>query len=64
MKKTIRVIESNSLPYFGEDGIVNIFDRKTGKRVFVKRENFEDVTTDGGRMIGSFKFEITEEEKP
>lgn len=60
-KKEKRMIESNSLPYFGDDGIVNIFDRKTGKRVFVRQGNFKDITTDGGRMHGLFKFEITEE---
>jgi hypothetical protein len=60
-KKVKRIIESNSLPYFGEDGIVNIFDKATGKRVFVKQENLKDRTTDGGRMCGLFKFEITEE---
>jgi len=62
-EKEMRVIESNSLPYFGDDGLVNIFDRKTGKQVFVKKENFKDVTTGGGRMIGLFKFEVREEVK-
>ena len=60
-KKEKRIVESNSLPYFGGDGLVNIFDRMTGKQVFAKKKNFKDITTDGGRMNGLFTFEITEE---
>ena len=59
-EKETRIIESNSLPYFGDDGLANILDRKTRKRVFVKKENLKDITTDGGRMIGLYKFEIKE----
>jgi len=60
-KKGKRIIESKCLPYFQDDGLVNIFNRETGQRVFVKKKNFKDITTDGGRMHGLFKFEITEE---
>lgn len=60
-KKEKRMIESNSLPYFEDDGTVNIFDRNTREVLTVKKENFKDITTDGGRMNGLFKFELTEE---
>jgi len=60
-KKGKRIIESNSLPFFGKINAVNFFDRKTGELVLVDKKNFKDITTDGGRMNGLFKFEITEE---
>lgn len=61
-KKEPRIVHSNSLPYFGDDGIVNIFDKATGKRVFAKKENFKDVTTEGGRAIQFYTYEIKKEE--
>jgi len=55
------LIESNSLPYYREDGTVSVFDRHTGRKIIVKECDFEDVSTEGGGLVGLYKFKVKKE---
>ena len=53
----MKVINSHCLPFFWED-TVSIFDTVTGKEIIIQKDKFKDVTTDGGRFVKFYTFEI------
>ena len=58
MKKgKTKIINSHCLPFFW-DKTVSIFNAVTGKEIVVPKDKFKDVTTDGGRFVQFYTFEI------
>ena len=58
MKKgKTKIINSHCLPFIW-DKTVSIFNAVTGKEIVVQKDKFKDVTTDGGRFVQFYTFEI------
>ncbi len=53
----MKIIHSHCLPFFWEK-TVSIFDADTGKEIVVYKDKFKDVTTDGGRFVQFYTFEV------
>jgi len=53
----MKIINSHCLPFFW-DKTVSIFDAITGKEIVIQKDKFKDVTTDGGRFVQFYTFEI------
>ena len=54
----MKIINSYCLPYFWEDGTVSVWEAKTGKAIDIPKDKFKDTTTDGGRFVQFYTFEI------
>ena len=54
-----RIIKSKCLPFFKDDGTVSIWT-ENGQEEIIPLARFKDITTDGGRAIQFYQFEITE----
>ncbi len=58
-KPTKRIVRSKALPFFKDDGTVSIWT-ENGQEEIIPLAKFKDITTDGGRAIQFYQFEITE----